>query len=303
MREVSNTCRDCAFVSSDYPVILSLEDHCCISQQLKMAKYFEEILGDMLLKEFLPSHPMKKGVEMPSPNALKRKVLLKHKRLKPDVEKTELELYLKGGYAAEDEPEDPNAVVEVKPEDAAAAGGGAAAGAEPGKPPAHTGGTTKIHPLLSSYINYIQSVHFAGFDAALEKGLNYQMSSFSETAALGYLKTQAVEFVDYNKMQVSRLYPKVKSSNIDIDISYHVLKIFFTYTSKSISYQGARVDSSNYMPQIFWNSGCQMVALNFQTADLPMQLNQGKFEYNGGCGYLLKPEFMCREDRQFDPFR
>ena len=21
---------------------------------------------------------------------------------------------------------------------------------------------------------------------------------------------------------------------------------------------------------------------------------QGKFEYNGGCGYLLKPEFMCR---------
>ena len=29
---------------------------------------------------------------------------------------------------------------------------------------------------------------------------------------------------------------------------------------------------------------------------------EGKFEYNGGCGYLLKPEFMCREDRQFDPF-
>ena len=63
-----------------------------------------------------------------------------------------------------------------------------------------------------------------------------QMSSFSENAALGYLKTQvhkenkdnmwkinfqAVEFVDYNKRQISRLYPK-----------------------------GARVDSSNYMPQV-----------------------------------------------------
>ena len=45
-----------------------------------------------------------------------------------------------------------------------------------------------------------------------------------------------------------------------------------------------------------------MVALNFQTPDLPMQLNQGKFEYNGGCGYLLKPEFMIKTDRQFDPF-
>lgn len=29
--------------------------------------------------------------------------------------------------------------------------------------------------------------------------------------------------------------------------------------------KGGRVDSSNYMPQIFWNAGCQMVSLNFQT--------------------------------------
>jgi len=33
-----------------------------------------------------------------------------------------------------------------------------------------------------------------------------------------------------------------------------------------------------------------------------MQLNQGKFEYNGGCGYLLKPDFMRRADKDFDPF-
>lgn len=56
------------------------------------------------------------------------------------------------------------------------------------------------------------------------------------------------------------------------------------------------------MPQVFWNAGCQMVSLNFQTSDLPMQLNQGKFEYNGNCGYLLKPDFMRRADRIFDPF-
>jgi hypothetical protein len=29
--------------------------------------------------------------------------------------------------------------------------------------------------------------------------------------------------------------------------------------------KGTRMDSSNYMPQMFWNAGCQMVALNFQT--------------------------------------
>jgi len=33
-----------------------------------------------------------------------------------------------------------------------------------------------------------------------------------------------------------------------------------------------------------------------------MMLNQGKFEINGGCGYLLKPEHMRRSDRTFDPF-
>ena len=78
--------------------------------------------------------------------------------------------------------------------------------------------------------------------------MNPQMSSFSETTSLGYLKTQAVEFVNYNKRQLSRIYPK-----------------------------GTRADSSNFMPQIFWNSGCQLVSLNFQTSDLPMQLNQVKF--------------------------
>lgn len=56
------------------------------------------------------------------------------------------------------------------------------------------------------------------------------------------------------------------------------------------------------LSQVFWNAGCQMVSLNFQTADLPMQLNQGKFEYNGSSGYLLKPDFMRRADRSFDPF-
>ncbi|VDP53929.1 unnamed protein product [Soboliphyme baturini] len=103
--------------------------------------------------------------------------------------------------------------------------------------------------------------------------MHFHMSSFSESTALGYLKQSAIEFVNYNKRQLSRIYPK-----------------------------GGRVDSSNFLPQIFWNAGVQMVALNFQTPDLAMQLNQGRFEYNGNCGYLLKPDFMRRPNRNFDPF-
>lgn len=40
----------------------------------------------------------------------------------------------------------------------------------------------------------------------------------------------------------------------------------------------------------------------FCFTDLGMQFNLGMFEYNQRCGYLLKPEFMRRDDRQIDIF-
>lgn len=44
--------------------------------------------------------------------------------------------------------------------------------------------------------------------------------------------------------------------------------------------------------------------MNFQTLDVGMRLNLGKFEYNNRSGYLLKPEAMSRVDvnKSFDPF-
>jgi len=56
--------------------------------------------------------------------------------------------------------------------------------------------------------------------------------------------------------------------------------------------KGSRVDSSNYNPQVMWNAGIQMVAINFQKPDSGMHLNQGKFRKNGGCGYILKPNSL-----------
>jgi phosphatidylinositol phospholipase C delta len=53
-----------------------------------------------------------------------------------------------------------------------------------------------------------------------------------------------------------------------------------------------RVDSSNYDPYIGWGIGSQLVALNTQTADVALILNQGLFRRNGGCGYVLKPEYL-----------
>ncbi len=43
------------------------------------------------------------------------------------------------------------------------------------------------------------------------------------------------------------------------------------------------------------------VALNFQTAGLEMDLNDGLFKQNGGCGFVLKPDFMRDGNTQFSP--
>lgn len=63
-----------AFVVSEYPVILSLENHCSVEQQKVMADIMTSVLGDMLCPPF--SEPMSK---LPSPHALRRKILIKGK--------------------------------------------------------------------------------------------------------------------------------------------------------------------------------------------------------------------------------
>jgi phosphatidylinositol phospholipase C delta len=62
-----------AFVRSCYPVILSLEVHCSVAQQERMAAILHEELGDILVTEFLDSGE----TELPSPNKLKGRVLIK----------------------------------------------------------------------------------------------------------------------------------------------------------------------------------------------------------------------------------
>jgi phosphatidylinositol phospholipase C beta len=57
-KEVINAIRDTAFVTSDYPVVLSFENHCSKPQQFKLAKYCEEIFGDFLLTKPLDNYPV-----------------------------------------------------------------------------------------------------------------------------------------------------------------------------------------------------------------------------------------------------
>ena len=137
-------------------------------------------------------------------------------------------------------------------------------------------GTSDVVMELSDLVNYVEPVKFKSFDESLEKDRNCEMSSFSEVRGLVLLQHEGAKFIRYNSSHTSRIYPA-----------------------------GSRISSSNYMPQIYWNVGCQMVALNYQTPDLPMLINQSKFELGGNCGYILKPDVLRVEksDRSvLEPF-
>lgn len=61
-KEVLEAIAETAFKTSDFPVILSFENHCNPRQQAKIANYCREIFGDMLLESPLDSHPLKDGL-------------------------------------------------------------------------------------------------------------------------------------------------------------------------------------------------------------------------------------------------
>ncbi|XP_076983558.1 1-phosphatidylinositol 4,5-bisphosphate phosphodiesterase beta-2 isoform X2 [Tamandua tetradactyla] len=285
-REAIEAIAESAFKTSPYPVILSFENHVdSPRQQAKMAEYCRTMFGDMLLTEPLEKFPLKPGVPLPSPEDLRGKILIKNKKNQqlsgPAAPSRE-----PGGEAEGSGP--PSAPVDEE------AGGASEEGAELEeeeeeeeesgsldeegmKKMQSDEGTAGLevtaYEEMSGLVNYIQPTKFISFELSAQKNRSYVISSFTELKASELLSKAAVQFVDYNKRQMSRIYPK-----------------------------GTRVDSSNYMPQMFWNAGCQMVALNFQTMDLPMQQNMALFEFNGQSGYLLKHEFMRRQDKQFNPF-
>jgi len=66
-------CNWAYFVVYSYPVILSIENHCTIPQQRNMAALFRDIFGDMLLTDPIDAN----ATVLPSPNQLKRKIIIK----------------------------------------------------------------------------------------------------------------------------------------------------------------------------------------------------------------------------------
>nr|AGQ56873.1 phospholipase C gamma 2 [Paralichthys olivaceus] len=75
--DVVKAINDHAFVTSEFPLILSIEEHCPLEQQRQMARIFKSVFGNKLLTK--PVEQM--AEQLPSPTQLKGKIILKHKKL------------------------------------------------------------------------------------------------------------------------------------------------------------------------------------------------------------------------------
>ncbi|XP_017686746.1 PREDICTED: 1-phosphatidylinositol 4,5-bisphosphate phosphodiesterase eta-2 isoform X4 [Lepidothrix coronata] len=356
-KDVIETINKYAFIKNEYPVILSIENHCSILQQKKMAQYLVEILGDKL---DLSSVHNDDSTKLPSPASLKGKILVKGKKLpaniSDDAEEGEVsdedsadeiddDCKLMNGDASANRKrveniakkkldslikeskirdcEDPNNFTvstlpssgkaglksdskKSKLEDDVEPGEDfsthkrhsrslmgsfskrkkkgsklkKASSLEEGEDDSDSQGnlarssvhysrinrqkkTMKLSRALSDLVKYTKSVGI--HDVESEISSSWQVSSFSETKAHQILQQKPAQYLRFNQHQLSRIYPS----------SY-------------------RVDSSNYNPQPFWNAGCQLVALNYQSEGRMLQLNRAKFSANGNCGYVLKPNCMCQ---------
>ncbi|NXE95348.1 PLCH1 phosphodiesterase, partial [Menura novaehollandiae] len=352
-RDVAETINKYAFIKNEFPVILSIENHCSIQQQKKIAQYLKEIFGDKLdLSSVSTADPR----QLPSPQSLKGKILVKGKKLpcslgadaeegevseedsadeieddcklKPcfsngatqhQVEsfiRTKLESLMKESQIRDKEDPDSFTVrallkathqsfsVNLKQNLDTKEGGkkshgrslmgnfgkhkkSAKAAAKPHSasddeesqqhPPGKELGhsrlarrrrTVKLCRALSDLVVYTNSV--AAQDI-VDDGSTGNVLSFSETRAHQAVQQKAEQFMLYNQRQLTRVYPSAY-----------------------------RIDSSNFNPVPYWNVGCQLVALNYQSEGRVMQLNEAKFRVNGNCGYVLKPQQMCKGT--FNPY-
>ena len=238
------------YYGSDLPIIVSLEVHAGAEQQEIMVEIMKSVWGAFLIP--LPPDPC---TALPSPDSLRRKILVKVKYTDPKKAAAKLQT---GKDAASTD-------LRSKSRD------GSASSASSELEEVHVDDDSKkkkkkssIVPSLSALGVYTRAYHFKSLTAP-EATLPTHVFSLSEKKLMEVHASSGPTLFSHNRNYLMRAFPS-----------------------------GMRVRSDNLDPSVFWRKGVQMVALNWQRWDEGMMLNEGMFNGSCGYvlkpkGYLGKP--------------
>lgn len=268
-----------AFVKSEYPVVITLEDHLPAHLQAQVAEIVHRVIGSTL---FIPDS--EEGLMIfPSPEVLKNRILISTKPPKeyPTGHKND-----KGPEEMEDGPSENGIVVEEKPwgeelPDVTTAPDKESSPeqvlekeiSDEESKPSEKQQETNVAPEYKRIIT-IRTRKFIS-------------NSMSDSLAM---KDQYVKRVSLSEPQLSKAV-KAHSNEVLSFTQSNLLRIY-PY--------GLRFDSSNYNPLQAWTHGAQMVALNMQGYGRPLWLVHGLFRANGGCGYVKKPPCLIAKSTDAD---
>ncbi|GLJ53376.1 hypothetical protein SUGI_1138150 [Cryptomeria japonica] len=253
-----------AFVASEYPVIITLEDHLTPELQDKLAKMMTETFGDML---FYPD-PNDYKV-LPSPEDLKHHIIISTKPPKEYLERQNSADLESGGNEGKNTGEEETWGDEipdfenVEPDEKDAHGVGSAEedlDDDNGVPreKIETPGYKQLIAIRGGKVKGLSLKDILRVDDDYVKRISLSLPKLKKLA-----KLHPDHIVRFTQKNILRIYP-----------------------------ESTRVMSSNGNPFLGWTHGAQMVAFNMQGYGRNLWLAHGFFRANGECGYVKKPNIL-----------
>lgn len=273
---VIDTIHKYAFISTPYPLIISLEIKCNKETQLKCIPIMKNIFGDMLFTELVDNNSV-----LPSPEQLKHKILIKVKKstettiVEPEssnshslLSTTTTSSTQSDDFLYDDESSINNGNMKT-------ANISSTTTTITSIKKIVTKNPTKkiiITPELTSLSPYLVGIKFRNFSLPESKTFNH-VFSFSDRSLLILMrdKIKLLAILKHNKRGLMRIYPSI-----------------------------VRYKSDNFNPIKFWETGCQMVATNWQIWDSGEEISESLFASIGSnvgySGYRLKPLLLRNND-------
>ncbi|KAK7300530.1 hypothetical protein RJT34_11376 [Clitoria ternatea] len=269
--------KEYGFVASQYPVIITIEDHLTTDLQAKFAVMATQIFGEML---FYPETACL--TEFPSPESLKNRVIISTKPPKERFKSNRIKVnencpVVNESDSAEEElwgkesPDSTGTEVETEGTNGSDRDEGDISVSECDR---------KSYECSPDYQGII-TIHNKKLKGSLKDKLKtdgeLRRLSWSETTLEKASESHGTDIIRFTQKNILRVYPRAM-----------------------------RVKSTNFKPHLGWMYGAQMVAFNMQGHGKSLWLMQGMFRANGGCGYVKKPQILMQNhqcDNEFDPTR